>query len=342
MSELGADINVELDVEDAEFATQTPGMLDLLPAHVDGFLTLLNEPQAVKEWRELLTTYQYKHHLSMEDHPYDTDSSEFHRMGCALVDDQVKRLKQSQYEDGQDASRVPFSMLNLLSCVDVFAISAASLKQSYRQDKLEWVIRQTGKRPLLAARVGCTLFYMPGSGKARWEARPWGGDDEVMMLLPYQRKYDSERHGRADDKLRRDYERLEVANDLLGVYSERLDESVPTADGKFSWPEREDIDLDLERLGLGFGMDQLSGFAGTVSLDLFTVRTELREVDGKLVSEKRYDHTVATGSYDGALGGYHRRKSGAFREVLSPSSVKWMAQSSLSGLRRELNLCTGR
>src|ERR1035437_10230378 len=196
------------------------GVLNLLPAHITALLTILNEPKVIERWKELFRGEAYKHHQSMEAETYDTDCSEFHREGLLLANDSLREMKASLDES------TPSYILNLLSCVDVFAITASGVKSSWNQAMIKWVVAQTGKRPFVAFRVGYTLFYLPGHGKARWEARPWL-ESEDMQCLPYQRKYDHERHGRADEQLRRDYERLEVANDLLGVFSERLNEVGP-------------------------------------------------------------------------------------------------------------------
>lgn len=317
------------------------GSLDLLPAHLDGMLEILERSSIHEEWEALLSSDAFAYHKTIEDQPYDTDFSDLRRQGINIVKNHVQDLK------GLVAGKSPFYVLNFfldknVSAIDVFVLSGVNTLEQ-QPDRYRWLREQMGPRPLVAFRLAGTLFWRPGRPDAPWQAAPWTSHSAEMLSLPYSRKYDRERHGRIDAHLRWAWEALEVAHDLLSVFAERLDETLPQEeDGllKFVWPGAEDIHKELHCFGLDFVLDDLSSFAGIATIDLVTVRNKSLGDGGAIKDELEIDKTVASGSYRGVLGGYHRRRTGVLRPSLSPSSLKWMFMSALKALIREIEDCT--
>jgi hypothetical protein len=295
-------------------------MLDLtdeLAACIQG---LLNSEGVFAEWQQLLVSDAFALHHSNESQPYDTTFSEFHRHAGEFVD---SRLDQLRWDLIRRRTAGENLLARWLGCVDVFAVTGDS------SDRLDnWVRAHVGESPLTAVRIGCTVFYLPGVQGSTWQRRAWQGDDEPLMKLPYQRKYDHERHGRADMLLRSQHEQLRVAYDLLAVLSERLEDL--DVSRRFSWPDVDDIESELGRLGLGIGLDDLSGMTGRVSLGLCALRHD------ESADRPTVDFTVEEGAYRGVLGGYHRRPSGQLRTPPSSASLKWMVSCALTDLQKRL------
>jgi hypothetical protein len=189
-----------------------------------------------------------------------------------------------------------------------------------------------GRRPLSAFRVGRSVFYLSGKGKAKWRRRAWQEKDDALMTLPYQRKYDHERHGRADEQLRFHQEALRIALDFLELLHERVTDP-DVSDGSFSWPELADIQAELERLDLGLGIDELLSFGRSFDLQLAALSPE---PTGQKRLCSRVKFTIEEGAYWGVLGGYHRRPSGALRQPLSAASLKWILLQALAELTERL------
>lgn len=323
-------------------------MLDLHPTHTEAILERLNGKEKLRAWRGLLAGDAFETHRAYERGAYDTTGSMLHRELREWLDGELKALTREYSLYRTPAPDVPFSLLgHWLDCVDVFVLSKIERPRagSFSRGDHPWLVEQAGRGVFSAFRIGETAFYLPASARATWQARKWLGDQEPLMRLPYQRKYDSERHGRADESLRSHQERLEVAGDLLYVLAERLSE-VDISDG-FHWPELADIQAELERLDLALAGCSISAMVGTLSLDLYALEPigSLRRVFADAEDEeqrRKMDFVVSSGRYRGVLGGYHRRRSGALRAPLSGGSQKWMLTAALNELRRGvevLNQC---
>lgn len=282
----------------------------------EALLAKFNEPAVIKRWAGLLEGPNYEYHRNLELEPYDTTGSRWHRDARELTGELLGDVRREQ------RSLAGASMLGgWLAYEDAFVLSRPG---SYTDD---WVTERIGKRPLLAVRIGGMVLFMSGKGKKAWELRPWmGTTNDPLMTLPYQRKYDTERNEWADEKARGRREKLLIASDILNVLDERL-RDIELGDGEFAWPELGDINAELMKLELGFGLDGLGGFFGGVCVELVQLRL------GRGDDKPRADFTVADGRYHGVLGGYHRRRSGVLRPALSGASVKWMVSCALDELR---------
>lgn len=311
-------------------------MLNLHPDTIAAILEHLNRPENVRGWRELLSGSDYEYHRSIERTAYDTDCSRLRQRLVDWVDERLREVARANWSK-EDVSSAPFEILGTwLSCADAFVLSKAKKRGRAPWDRgdHEWLIEQSGRRPLSGFRVGGTAFWMPGAGPARFHARKWLGADDPFMHLPYQRKYDTERHGRADLQLRSYQEKLQIANDIVGVLSERLEDH--EVSGKGVWPELTDIQAELEQLDLGFGVDDLGAMAGAVCVEIVELRTPLPGDE-----KRRIKHRVVGGYYRGVLGGYHRRRDGRLRPAPSPASLKWMLTCALSDLMERLTFLIG-
>jgi hypothetical protein len=303
-------------------------VLDLTPELTQGLLTQLNRRQELTAWQALLNGEDYEHHRALERERYDTTFSSLHRALSAYVQTQLQTL----HDSFRGAERPPGAELlgRWLTCVDVFALARATAEDE------EWVRAHVGRRPLSAFRVGNSIFFLSGRGRAQWARREFLGlNEDPILRLPYQRKYDHERHGRADEKLRAYFEKLWVASDLLAILAERS--SVIDVGTGFEYPELADIESELKELGLVLSIDTLSEFGGGFGLELCALATQSESALTER-SPKRpvVDFTVVDGHYRGVLGGYHRRLSGALRPSLSGASLKWIFEIALTQLRRRL------
>ena len=84
--------------------------------------------------------------------------------------------------------------------------------------------------------------------------------------------------------------------------------------------------------GLGLGGDDLLLPGG---IELCQMRMECPE--GR-PPQPRIEFTIAEGRYDGVLGGYHRRPSGALRLPPSAAGRKWILTRALARLQENLRL----
>ena len=308
-------------------------MLDVPVNLRENILFQLNRPENLAAWQALLATDAAREHRLREREAYDTTFSVFHRELRAFVNELLDHVRYRTYDlPGATllgvSATAPASINEerWLPCVDVFAL------WSGEDHDPKWVRQRTGKRPLSAFRVGTSVFYLSGMGEPRWRWRRWRGTEhDPLMRLPYQRKYDRERHRRADELLRWHAERVRIAGDLLYVVAERV-EDVDVSDGVFQGLELGDVQEELGRMGcLGLGGDDL---LMPVGIELCQMRMEYTE--GR-PSQPRIDFTIAEGRYDGVLGGYHRRPSGALRLSPSAAGKKWILTRALVRLQENLD-----
>jgi hypothetical protein len=288
-------------------------MLQLTTLLTKEVLSLLNQPDYSKQLDLILKGEAHQHHLALEETHYDTSYSQFHRELGQWIDGVLKAVK-SKATLGSDEAGY-WLLGRWYTCVDVFSISELD------QISHPWITNHA--TPLIAARVANTLFYQ--AGDSPWKARSWRGEGDPLLTLPYQRKYDFERHGRADLLLKNCYQSLGVASDILSLLSERIDDAevCPT----FLIPPILDLQDELAKLKLTLGLDTLASLAGRFGLELLTF-------EGQMESSRL--EIIETGNYKGVLGGYHRRKSGSLRPALSPSSEKWIFQCALQELQSKL------
>lgn len=254
-------------------------MLDLTKNLADLLQARLNKTDALAAWTKLLAGEEFAGHRDREQRPYDTTCSDFHRAARRTIDDQLESLRHELVGARPAGSAL---LGRWLACVDAFALGAANEQTD------DWVKAHVAKRPLTAVRVGATVFYLSGQSAARWQRRPWQGTDtDPLMTLPYQRKYDRERHGLADLRLRGHYERLHVAADLLTVLAERL-EGTDTRASDLAWPELANIQSELESLDLSLGADSLSALGGRFCLELCALGDALEpSADGSTSPSRR-------------------------------------------------------
>jgi len=303
-------------------------MLDLLSAQRKALLKRLNEPARLKEYRALLAGDDYEHHVAHEREAYDTTGSMLHRTLGKWADSQLEGVRTGRSYGDKDG--VPMLLLGRwLACADVFVLSQA---KKGSDDK--WVVAQSGQKPLSAFRVGESLFWLAGNATSRWRVRDWQGTEDPLMHLPYQRKYDSERHGRADRLLRERQEKLLVANDLLAIVRERAEERDVISEDEGVFPDFQDVSDELGRMDLAIALDDIMSMGGLLCLELATLRVTDEE-------ERRIDFNLAEGNYRGALGGYHRRRDGSLRMPLSKASLKHMTLTALRDLQGQLSVLAG-
>jgi len=303
------------------------GMLDLLDAQRKDLLKRLNEPACLKEYRALLAGEDYEHHVAHERDAYDTTFSTLHRTLGKWVDSQLDGLRTGRSYG--DKNGVPMFLLGRwLACADVFVLSQAKKGADH-----EWLVAQSGRKPLSAFRVGETVFWLAGNASSKWQARDWQGSEDPLMHLPYQRKYDSERHGRADRLLRERQEKLLVANDLLNIVRERAEDRDVISEGGV-FPDFEDVQSELADMDLGIALDDIMSMGGLLCLELAALRVTDED-------ERRIDFSLAEGNYRGALGGYHRRRDGSLRPSPSKASLKHMTLTALRELQGQLSLLAG-
>lgn len=297
-------------------------MLALLPDHVTALLAHLDDDACIAEVRTLLANDPgIAEHLGDQETPYDASFSEWR---TALVEWADERLAQVERErpSPHAETEVPWGLVgDWLRCEDAFVIGP-----SERIAREPWIGEQAGRVGLVGFRFGDHAVWLPGTKDARWQARRWLAEDEPLLRLPYQRKYDHERHGRVDARLRDAAMRVSVADDLVECFFERLHEQ--RLGPEFSWPEVADIRDELQALGLDFGLDDLSSLTGGVRFEVIAVdRTGERP---------RVETTLAAGAYAGALGGYHRLRSGMLRRPLYARTLHYMLRRSLTATRRQL------
>jgi hypothetical protein len=303
-------------------------MLDLLPAQAEAVIAVLDRPESLKAWKGLLTGDYYEHHVSQERRPYDTDASPLRRalvrQGNAFLEQAREALGHNPSDDGSTPAFLMGSE-RWLDCADAFALS-----RGVRGDD-EWLVRESGRRPLSGLRVGTTAFWLPGHGPAKWQSRPWGGSEDPFRSLPYLRKYDSERHGRVDRLLRVRQEKLFFAADLLEILRERLEDRdvVACGHGESFLPDFADLQKELSGFDLCLGLDSLMGMGGLLCLELAILEPLDEERPER---ERRMGHVLAEGRYQGAIGGYHRRRDGSLRHAPSKATMKLMFLKALGSL----------
>jgi hypothetical protein len=291
-------------------------MLNLTAAQTEQLLTWLNQPAQLDAWRALLAGEEVTRHLARQDEAADTDGAQWRRDLVDWMNVQVKQV-------ARDLAQATL-LGSWLACEDAFVIAPAASKA-----KLDpWLRAQAARGALGAVRVADSILWLGPAKRARWQARRVDHDAEPLLRLPYQRKYDRERHGRADARLRERALRICVADDLLMVLAERMGEQSTGA--RFAWPPALDgIRAELHSLDLDFGVDALSGMAGGLRVELIACPRDAGD-------NPRYEATVAEGAYAGMLGGYHRLASGALRRPLHARSLHYMATRALNDLRAQL------
>lgn len=161
--------------------------------------------------------------------------------------------------------------------------------------------------PLIACKIYQTVFTYSMTDHS-WGTRPWQGEDDPLLSLPYTRKYDHERaayHHLIEQQL---WERLQRAGDLVYMTQRRVQQlDLREHDGQFTYPDLDDVQAELAKDQLTLGIDDIAGMVGQV-------RVELRQLDER---GKPRGASLAEGTYRGAFAGRHVSRSGAtFKAML--------------------------
>lgn len=298
---------------------QIDEILDLLnePENVDAFLKLADEnAEARAEW------------IENEDQPFYTPGNSWVQAHL----DWFKALLESRRTQFGYREVPATTIVHFLEPTDFYYYSGenAPADSAYRT---HWLRQQ--ELPISAFLLWQTVFSFSHANR-QWTARPFlgaarrEGERDPLIMLPYSRKYDVER---AQAALRRQewlWERLCRAKDLVGVLEGRVNAVTigRYPEAKWSWPETEDVQKQLEADDLCFDVCGLMLWGGTIELEILELETvyHFNEEPPKSPSKRVKGPAYARGRYSGPLSERHP----------SAASYKMMIATALENLSEAL------